>query len=279
MDKKATICGIVSVFFGAIILFPSLSFSIIYKWVDKQGQIHITHYPPGADEIAEEPDKAAPETTPREIEPIAPAGALQTQSAEEKREASVPIQPAQSPQLGPQAAKKPPPSATTKSEPSAVPQGVPSFPAPKAPGMPPGALVGAISFISSFFLVIAIAAYLFFSACLYSIAKKLNVPSPFLAWIPLVQVWVFVVAAKGTDESPVLWIIGMILPVIGFVVHAYLWICITENMEKNKWLGLLSIVPVANLVFMAWLAMQKGPSRLSEEQRFMEFVQDKKAPG
>ena len=138
--------------------------------------------------------------------------------------------------------------------------------------MAPGAFAALISFISGFFLIISVALYLFFSACLYIMAKKLNVPAPFLAWVPLIQVWTFVVAAKGTDESPVLWIIGLIIPIVSFFVGIYLWMCLTERMGKDKWLGLLTLVPVVNLFFVGWLAFQKGSAKSSEEQRFMQAM-------
>ncbi len=37
----------------------------------------------------------------------------------------------------------------------------------------------------------------------------------------------------------------------------YLWMCITHNVGKNRWLGLLMLVPVAMLVFPAYLAFSK----------------------
>ena len=266
MNKKGLAAlGILAVFFAALILIPSLSYSAVYKWTDKQGQIHITHYPPGADEIAEEAAEPPAEKPAKEIEVTGPALApTPTPSTEEKAEVPMPAVPPQKAQPEPQAAKPSSPAGTDPQLPAMplpFPKDMPGFPTDKMPGMPPGAIAAMISFIMSFFLIIAIVFYLFFSACLYSIAKKLNVPSPFLAWIPLVQVWTFVVAAKGTDESPVLWIIGMIVPIVSLVVTTYLWLCITENMEKNKWLGLLTLLPIVNLVFIAWLALQKGPSR------------------
>ncbi len=247
--------GTLTLFFLSLVLLPAHSYGTIYKWVDKKGQIHISDYYPGDENIADEPAKPAPDTVARETEATAPVP---------ETEEPVQVQLPQKAQPEPQRAQ--PTSTAENSDPRipALPD-FPKFPEGKLPGMPPGALIGLISFITSFFLIIVVVFYLFFSACLYAIAKKLCLPSPFLAWIPIVQVWTFVVAAKGTEESPVLWIIGLIVPLISIVVITYLWMCISENMGKSPWLGLLTLLPVANLVFMAWLAFQKGPSSASEE--------------
>jgi hypothetical protein len=276
MKKKGlVVSGILAAFSAALIFSPSYSHSAIYKWVDKNGQVHITDYHPGPEEmqgageevVPDKPQMEAPETKTAEQHP-----------AEEKSEASIPEQ--QQPQKtgpSPEPEQPAPPAALKPDTPSPFPSGIPGFPAGKGPVIAPGALAGLISFISGFFLFISIGFYLYFSACLYLIAKKLNVPAPFLAWVPLVQVWTFVVAAKGTDESPVLWIIGLIVPVVGFFVGIYLWMCVTERMGKDKWLGLLTLVPVVNFIFMGWLAFQKGSPEPSEEERFMQAVKGGKA--
>jgi hypothetical protein len=104
------------------------------------------------------------------------------------------------------------------------------------------------------YLVIAIASYIYTSLCLFLIAKKLDVPAPWTAWVPLIQVWTFVTAAG----KPWWWILLLLVPIVSIIAGIYLWVCITENLGRNKWLGLLMLVPIVNLVFLGMLAFSKS---------------------
>jgi hypothetical protein len=103
------------------------------------------------------------------------------------------------------------------------------------------------------FIGILVAFYVFFSLCLYLIAKKLNVEAAWTAWVPLLNLWAFV----GSAGKPWWWMLLLFVPVVNFFIGIYLWMCIVENLGKNKWLGLLMLVPVVNLVYMAVLAFSK----------------------
>ena len=143
-----------------------------------------------------------------------------------------------------------------------TPQPTPAFPPMPAPKkqMPkavgPAALVGVIAALGMFFFVIAIAFYVYYCLCMFLIAKKLDVPAPWTAWIPIVQVWTFVASAG----KPAWWIILLIVPIVNFFVIAYLWMCIAENLGKNKWLGLLMLLPIVNMIFLGILAFSKSES-------------------
>jgi len=132
---------------------------------------------------------------------------------------------------------------------------LPVLPKPKKPmpGVAPALLTGLFAGFMMFFLAIWIALYVYGSLSLFLIAKKLNVPSPWTAWIPLVQVWTFVTSAG----KPWWWILLLLVPIVNAVVGVYLWICITETLGRNKWLGLLMLVPVVNLVWLGILAFSK----------------------
>ncbi len=113
-----------------------------------------------------------------------------------------------------------------------------------------GGLLAGFTFV---FLVVGLAAYLYFSLCLFMIAKKLDVPSPWTAWIPLVQLWTFVTCGG----KPWWWILLLLIPILNVIIIVYLWMCISENLGRNKWLGLLWLLPVINLVFIGYLAFSK----------------------
>ena len=120
----------------------------------------------------------------------------------------------------------------------------------------------AAAVIASFFLAIVIAlalAYLYFSLCLFLIARKLNVPAPWVAWVPIAQVWTMVTAAG----KPGWWVLLFLIPVVNFILHIYLWMCIVENLGRKKWLGLLMAVPVVNFVYLGMLAFSHSDSSSS----------------
>lgn len=50
----------------------------------------------------------------------------------------------------------------------------------------------------------------------------------------------------------------MFIPIAGPFIGVYLWMCITENLGRNKWLGLLLLVPIAGFVWMGILAFSKS---------------------
>ena len=99
-------------------------------------------------------------------------------------------------------------------------------------------------------LIVLAVLYIYSSLCLYLIAKKLNVEAAWTAWVPLLQVWAFL---RSAGKS-LAWILLLLVPLVNAIVGVYLWICITENLGKNKWLGLLMLLPVVNLIFLGMLA-------------------------
>lgn len=53
-------------------------------------------------------------------------------------------------------------------------------------------------------------------------------------------------------------IMGLIALVI-IIFLLFIWVRIVGKTGNNKWLGLLMIVPVVNIIFMAWLAFSAWP--------------------
>ncbi|MBI5075705.1 MAG: tetratricopeptide repeat protein [Nitrospirae bacterium] len=156
-------------------------------------------------------------------------------------------------------------SVPQQAEPPKSPQAVPTPPAPVVPmpmpkQMPdaagPAALIAIIAAFGMILVFIGLAVYLYYSLCLFLIAKKLDVPAPWTAWIPIVQAWTFVVSAG----KPGWWVLLFLVPIVNLFVGIYLWMCITENLGKNKWLGLLILVPLVGIFYPGWLAFSKTES-------------------
>jgi hypothetical protein len=92
--------------------------------------------------------------------------------------------------------------------------------------------------------------YLYYCLCTYLIAKKLEVPAAWLAWIPILQIWTFLRSAG----KPFWWVLLLFVPLLNIFFILYRWMCIIENLGRNKWLALLMLVPIAPLFLLGMLA-------------------------
>ena len=168
--------------------------------------------------------------------------------------------------IQPQKAKEPPVTLEEKlpsPEPQQIepqqmmqpPAGFPPMPGQRKgmQGIPPGVPTGLLAGFGMMLIIVGIISYIYTCLCLFLIANKLDVPAPWIAWIPLIQVWTFVSSAG----KPWWWILLLLVPIVNTIVGIYLWVCITENLGKNKWLGLLMLVPIVNFVFLGILAFSK----------------------
>ena len=272
MNRRLTLAFLVT----AVLLFSFASpASALYQWVDEKGILHITDNPPPVKQSQEEPvtprtPEAPPPPAP-EARPAVPAAvpqapkpaSVQTQPSPPAAPASAPRPAAALPQTSPsqttpQTVPVPAPAAPTAPAPempAAKETPRRTFPSPFPPGSaPPANVVAAIlaGFMTAF-LFVAVGMYIFFSLCLYLIARKLNVAEAWAAWIPIIQVWPFLSSAG----KPCWWVILLLIPFVNAIVGVYLWMCIADNLGRNKWLGLLMLLPIINFVFMAVLAFTK----------------------
>ncbi len=262
--------------------FPHSSYAI-YQWVDEKGQMHITDYPKPSKEVEKE-EKAPSGGETQASEPVrdeqgaqlsaAPPEIKQPKQVESKPSPAVvqpstgaqvkkpveqaPQMPAQQtdrlvvPPVGPGNTFQPTPITPAPAGQAAPQTGMPSFPAFRN-GPPPEMLLALLAGFMTVILIISAALYLYSSLCLFLIAKKLDVPAAWTAWIPIIQIWAFFQSAGKS----LLWILLFFIPFVNLIVVVYLWMCIAENLGKNKWLGLLTLVPIANLILPAVLAFSK----------------------
>ncbi|MEK6745245.1 MAG: DUF4124 domain-containing protein [Nitrospirota bacterium] len=262
MNRRRTLAFILT---AVLLVSFAPSASALYQWVDEKGDLHITDNPPPSRQSREVPDAPPPAPAP-EARPAAPSTAPQAATpAPAPSQSSSPAT-----TLRPAAASSPSPAA-----PHAVPVPAPAAPSAPAPAMPavkeapgrsvpspvlPGSappadlLTALLAGFMTVFLFITVGMYIFFSLCLYLIAKKLNVAEAWAAWIPIIQAWPFLSSAG----KPCWWVILLLVPLVNIFIGVYLWMCIAENLGRNKWLGLLMLLPIINFVFMGVLAFSKG---------------------
>ncbi len=124
-----------------------------------------------------------------------------------------------------------------------------------------------IETITILMILLALAVYVFFSYSLQTIAKKTKIKKGWLAWIPIANYYLMCKIAK----KPVWWMLFLILPLItisifsidfllsmtGVVFFVLVWAAISVRRKKSKWLGVLMIIPIANLITLGYLAYSK----------------------
>jgi hypothetical protein len=127
-----------------------------------------------------------------------------------------------------------------------------------------GPLAGLIAGAIVFFIILAIAVYIYTALAMMAIGKKLNYPYPWLAWIPGANVAMLFQLGK----FPWWLCFGLLLmwiPILGQIVGlgilvlaiiSYYRIC--ENLKKPGWWGIIiGIVPIANWILLGILAWGK----------------------
>lgn len=277
MIRKASLVVV-----SALIMFLSfLQYSFaLYSWVDEQGVVHITDYPkPGPAPMEKGQEGAAQAGAPVKVtspsEQIKDAAPRATDVPMKRTEGTQPLpSSAGQPSLDVKSGRPAEPTASvpmqqprqetayaaTKTVQAAPTPGIPATsgeatPAPSMPNTapPPNAVAALVAGFLTVFLYIVVGLYLYGSLCLYLIAKKLNVPAAWTAWIPILQIWAFFASAK----QPLWMVLLFIIPFVNAIVATYLWICIVENLGRNKMLGLLMLIPVVNLIFLGFLAFSK----------------------
>ncbi len=242
--------------------------SALFMWVDEKGQTHISDHPkPGSPQETEPSDSETngkatlPDSHGQSSDAVrAPAPAEQPKLttapvaavAPPRNEQAFAVQLPQQLQAG---------ITTTNTIPAKAPEPVPADPgrvparsipsnAPRTTAPNNSVVAAAIAAFFSMFLFALVLGYLYFSLCLFLIARKLNVPAAWVAWIPIAQLWTFLAAAG----KPGWWALLFLVPIVNIVIPIYLWMCLVENLGREKWLGLLMLVPLVNVVYLGMLA-------------------------
>ena len=110
------------------------------------------------------------------------------------------------------------------------------------------ALLGA-GFIG-FFMIFALACYVYVSLALQTIAQKTGTDNAWLAWIPIANIILMLNVAR----KPIWWIVLFLIPIVNIVIAIMVWMGIAEARNKPNWWGVLMIVPVVSLIVPGYLA-------------------------
>jgi len=115
-------------------------------------------------------------------------------------------------------------------------------------GSGPAAVFGGMMLM--FVLAFGLAAYVYMSLALQTIADKTGTANSWLAWIPIANLFLLLAVAK----KPMWWFILFLVPLVNIVIAIMVWMAVAEARGKPNWWGILMIVPLANLVVPGYLA-------------------------
>lgn len=117
-------------------------------------------------------------------------------------------------------------------------------------GLPIAFGIGFLLFVLLFVVVI----YVYYAVAFQRMARKLNVPDDWFAWIPVLNL----VLLLRIANRPLWWILLLFIPLVQVVVSIIIWMDVAKGMGKSEWWGVLMVFPGVNLVVMGYLAFYDG---------------------
>ena len=107
-------------------------------------------------------------------------------------------------------------------------------------------------------ILVAIALYVYFALALMTIATKTKTANPWLAWIPIANLFLMTQIGKVPWWTVLIAIFAPIIPVIGslasLAVFIWWWWRIAEERKKPGWFSILMLIPIVNLIIIGVIA-------------------------
>lgn len=113
-----------------------------------------------------------------------------------------------------------------------------------------------INFIIKFWrvlLLLFLAAYIYMSAMVHIIANRTGTGNGWLAWVPIVNIFLLCMIAGRSF----FWVILFLIPFGPVIFLIIVWTGIAESCGKSWWWGVLSIFPILNFILAGYLAFSK----------------------
>ena len=86
----------------------------------------------------------------------------------------------------------------------------------------------------------AILAYVYFSYSLMVIAKKIDAPDGWMAWVPILNIFLLVKASG----KPGWWFILFFIPLVNIAISVIVIMEIAKKLKKPEWVGILVLIPI-----------------------------------
>lgn len=97
-----------------------------------------------------------------------------------------------------------------------------------------------------------IAFYIVMAIALMTIANKTDTPNGWMAFIPILNLYLMTQIARKEWW----WLLLMLIPCVNIVVLAYLWMQIAEIRDKPSWWGIMTVIPCIGFIFQLLIAFQ-----------------------
>ena len=101
-----------------------------------------------------------------------------------------------------------------------------------------------------FMLIIWLAVYVYYALAFTAIANKTGTENAWMAWVPILNLWLMVQVA----QKEAWWIILFFIPLLNIVASIVVTMAIAERLGKPSWWGILTVVPVVNVIVPGYLA-------------------------
>jgi len=105
-------------------------------------------------------------------------------------------------------------------------------------------------------------AYIYVAYALQLIARKTNTENGWLAWIPILQLYLMCKIAR----KPGWWTILLFIPLVNIIILVILWMQIAEARNKPRWWGILIIVPIVNIAMPGIFALSDASSQSATDK-------------
>ncbi len=84
----------------------------------------------------------------------------------------------------------------------------------------------------------------------YKLAKKMNDEAPWMAWVPVLNLFQLARLA----QKPGWWGILILVPFVGIIIYIMMMVEVLKRLKQESIMVLLFIVPVANIIYPYYLA-------------------------
>jgi len=93
--------------------------------------------------------------------------------------------------------------------------------------------------------------YVWPAFCLMTIAERTGTPHSWMAWIPLLNIYLFCKIAGHSG----FWVLAILLiPLLNIIIAIWFWVDIAKRRSKSEIYGILMIIPIINLIIIGILA-------------------------
>ena len=103
--------------------------------------------------------------------------------------------------------------------------------------------------------------YLLFADCIAAAGRVLRVERRWRAWVPIFQLALLTDVA-GVSQG---WAVAMMMPLVGFFVHAWLWFRILPRVGMSSTWGTVAWMPFLNAPLLAYVASRQNVARADDQ--------------